>query len=48
MPHVTQFDEADISILNQKRKELKKEGEKKNIKVTFLPFVIKAVIKRDI
>ena len=45
IPHVTQFDEADISILNQKRKELKKEGEKKNIKVTFLPFIIKAVIK---
>ena len=45
IPHVTQFDEADISILNKKRIELKKEGEKKNIKVTFLPFIIKAVIK---
>ena len=45
IPHVTQFDEADISVLNKKRIELKKEGEKKNIKVTFLPFVIKAVIK---
>jgi len=45
IPHVTQFDEADISVLNQKRKELKKEGEKKSIKVTFLPFIIKAVIK---
>ena len=45
IPHVTQFDEADISILNKKRIELKKEGENKNIKVTFLPFIIKAVIK---
>ena len=45
IPHVTQFDEADISILNKKRIEFKKEGEKKNIKVTFLPFIIKAVIK---
>ncbi len=45
IPHVTQFDEADISVLNKKRIEFKKEGEKKNIKVTFLPFIIKAVIK---
>ena len=45
IPHVTQFDEADISVLNKKRIELKKEGEKKNTKVTFLPFIIKAVIK---
>ena len=45
IPHVTQFDEADISVLNKKRIELKKESEKKNIKVTFLPFIIKAVIK---
>ena len=45
IPHVTQFDEADISVLDKKRIELKKEGEKKNIKVTFLPFIIKAVIK---
>ena len=45
IPHVTQFDEADISILNSRRIELKKEGLKKNIKVTFLPFIIKAVVK---
>jgi len=45
IPHVTQFDEANISILNAKREELKKEGLKKNIKVTFLPFIVKAVIK---
>ena len=45
IPHVTQFDEADISILNTKREKLKTEGKKKNIKVTFLPFIMKAVIK---
>ena len=45
VPHVSQFDEADISILNDKRKEYIKEGQKKNIKVTFLPFIMKAVIK---
>jgi len=45
IPHVTQFDEANISVLNAKREELKKEGLKKNIKVTFLPFIVKAVIK---
>jgi pyruvate dehydrogenase E2 component (dihydrolipoamide acetyltransferase) len=45
IPQVTQFNEADISVLNKKREELKKEGQKKSIKVTFLPFIIKAVIK---
>jgi len=45
IPHVTQFDEADISILNTKKEKLKTEGQKKNIKVTFLPFIMKAVIK---
>jgi len=45
IPHVTQFDEADISILNTKRKKIKTEEQKKNIKVTFLPFIMKAVIK---
>ena len=45
IPHVTQFDEADISILNTKREKLKTEEQKKNIKVTFLPFIMKAVIK---
>ena len=45
VPHVSQFDEADISILDARRKEYIKEGQKKNIKVTFLPFIMKAVIK---
>ena len=45
VPHVSQFDEADISILDDKRQDYIKEGHKKNIKVTFLPFIMKAVIK---
>ena len=42
IPHVTQYDEADITELDLIRKKMKKEGEEKNIKVTFLPFLIKA------
>ena len=45
IPHVTQFDEADISVLNINRKEKKEEGLKSEIKVTFLPFIIMAAIK---
>jgi pyruvate dehydrogenase E2 component (dihydrolipoamide acetyltransferase) len=42
IPHVTQFDEADITDIDDYRKELKIEGAKKGIKVTFLPFLMKA------
>ena len=43
IPHVTQFDEADITDLEVLRKEMKKEGAEKGIKVTFLPFLLKAL-----
>ena len=43
IPHVTQFDEADITDLKALRKEMKKEGAEKGIKVTFLPFLLKAL-----
>ena len=42
IPHVTQFDEADITELDALRKEMKATGQGKNIKVTFLPFLMKA------
>ena len=42
IPHVTQFDEADITDIDAYRKELKIDGAKKGIKVTFLPFLMKA------
>ena len=43
IPHVTQFDAADITDLNSLRKEVKKTGAEKGIKVTFLPFLMKAL-----
>ncbi|MEO2160482.1 MAG: 2-oxo acid dehydrogenase subunit E2, partial [bacterium] len=42
IPHVTQFDEADITDIDAYRKELKTAGAKKGTKVTFLPFLMKA------
>ena len=42
VPHVTQFDDADITELEVFRKSLKLEGEMKGIKVTPVAFIIKA------
>jgi len=42
IPHVTQFDEADITDIDAYRKKLKTEGIKNGTKVTFLPFLMKA------
>ena len=44
IPHVTQHNDADITELEKIRKQLKEEGYLKDIKVTFLPFLLKAVI----
>ncbi|HEU4430808.1 MAG TPA: 2-oxo acid dehydrogenase subunit E2 [Myxococcota bacterium] len=44
VPHVTQHDNADITELDRFRKSLKGEAEKRGVKLTFLPFVVKAVI----
>ena len=44
VPHVTQFDEADITELEDFRKSLKAEYEKQGVKITFLPFLMKAVV----
>ena len=43
IPRVTQFDAADITDLDSLRKEVKKAGAEKGIKVTFLPFLMKAL-----
>lgn len=43
-PHVTTIDEADITELWKIREKEKKVAEKKGIKLTILPFLIKAVI----
>ena len=42
VPHVTQFDEADITEMEEFRKSLKAEGEKQGIKITPLAFLLKA------
>lgn len=43
VPHVTHFDDADITDLETFRKQLKAEGEQRGIKVTPVAFLIKAV-----
>ena len=45
IPHVTQFDQADISKLDAARKVLKTETAEKSIKVTFLPFIMQAAVE---
>lgn len=42
---VTHMDEADVTDLAAVREKEKKSAEKKGIKLTFLPYVIKAVVK---
>jgi pyruvate dehydrogenase E2 component (dihydrolipoamide acetyltransferase) len=45
VPHVAQFNEADVTELEDFRAELKTEAEKKGVKLTFLPFLLKACAK---
>ncbi|MBZ5486019.1 pyruvate dehydrogenase complex dihydrolipoyllysine-residue acetyltransferase [Halomonas aquamarina] len=42
VPHVTQFDEADITELESFRKSMKAEAEAQGAKLTPLPFLVKA------
>ena len=42
IPHVTQFEEADITELEEFRKESKQRAENAGIKLTFMPFLMKA------
>lgn len=45
VPHVAQFNEADVTDLESFREGLKAEAEKKGVKMTFLPFLLKACAK---
>jgi pyruvate dehydrogenase E2 component (dihydrolipoamide acetyltransferase) len=45
IPHVTQFDKADITELDKIRKSLKALNRNKNIRVSHLPFFMKAIVK---
>ena len=42
LPHVTQFEDADITDMEDFRKAQKAAGEKKGVKMTPLPFLLKA------
>ena len=44
IPHVTQFDEADLTAITGLRKKFGAAYEKKGVKLTLTPFVIKAVV----
>jgi pyruvate dehydrogenase E2 component (dihydrolipoamide acetyltransferase) len=44
IPHVTQFDEADITELEALRVMINKENEKSGVKLTMLAFLIKAMV----
>jgi pyruvate dehydrogenase E2 component (dihydrolipoamide acetyltransferase) len=43
VPHVTQFDEADITELEAFRKGAEAAAEQAGVKLTFMPFLLKAV-----
>lgn len=45
VPHVTQFNEADITELEKFRAEMRGDADKKGVKLTFLPFLLKACAK---
>lgn len=45
IPHVTQFDETDITELEAFRASLKVRADKAGVKMTPLPFVMKAVVQ---
>ena len=42
VPHVTQFDDADITDLESFRSEMKREAEQRGTKLTPMPFILKA------
>jgi pyruvate dehydrogenase E2 component (dihydrolipoamide acetyltransferase) len=43
-PHVTQFDEADITDLEEFRRSMQTDAEKRGVKLTMLAFLIKASV----
>ena len=43
VPHVTQFDEADITELEAFRKQQKESAAKQDLRLTLMPFLMKAV-----
>ena len=45
LPHVTQFDDADITLLEDTRGKLKQKAQDQGIKLTPLAFVLRACVK---
>jgi pyruvate dehydrogenase E2 component (dihydrolipoamide acetyltransferase) len=45
IPHITQFDDADITDLEAMRQARKAEAEKQGVKLTLIVFVMKAVVE---
>ena len=45
VPHVAQFNEADVTDLDKFLSEIKEEAENKQLKLTYLPFLLKACAK---
>jgi pyruvate dehydrogenase E2 component (dihydrolipoamide acetyltransferase) len=45
VPHVTHHDEADITELEAFRQSLKKEAERKGVRITLLAFIMKALTR---
>jgi pyruvate dehydrogenase E2 component (dihydrolipoamide acetyltransferase) len=45
LPHVTQFDEADITELEAQRRALKAKADSAGIKLTTLAFIVRACVK---
>lgn len=45
IPHVAQFNEADVTELEEFRRQQKSDAEKRGVKLTFLPFLLKACAK---
>jgi len=44
IPHVSHFEEADVTELNKLREKLKVEADKRGLKLSPLPFVVKATV----
>lgn len=44
IPHFTLMDEANVTALVEMREELKEWGKQNDVKITYLPFVMKALI----
>ena len=45
VPHVAQFNEADVTDLDKFLSEIKAEADNKHLKLTYLPFLLKACAK---